>query len=385
MDVSILMFDSLVCAANIRFRFQERHFATRLLTFANGKVSLQCSSDISFQEDTWDDESVISSKKPPSFAGEGNDIGDGVEGPIQSYSDLQLTKQSDIYNGFAGVARQMRMQLNCDICHGIPVKYFDWLLLWQPLKNEQIRREEAPSWSWSGWQGGAFPRTWDWYTPDMKVIRKALKNRTWIVWYHRHGPHDTRCSLVYKHKRSSADSQQNFYGGPIRKRFPFDCSQTKPTPRILTEFEPKEYYFDVISTRPYSGYLQFWTVSAVFEIAETKTPWPEEGVRPPGKQLGIIGKSGDELGLIMVPTAWLKENPAPCKREFLLICEARDARAADNKDADTDDHEWRYRVMLVEPKAKGEYYERVTIGSIGRGDEMDSFGEGPCWKEFILG
>lgn len=52
---------------------------------------------------------------------------------------------------------------------------------------------------------------------------------------------------------------------------------------------------------------------------------------------------------------------------------------------DVDDHEWRYRVMLVEPKAKGEYYERVTIGSIGRGDEMDSFGEGPCWKEFILG
>jgi hypothetical protein len=153
----------------------------------------------------------------------------------------------------------------------------------------------------------------------------------------------------------------------------------------LTEFEPKEYYFDVISTRPYSGYLQFWTVSAVLVVAETKTPWPEEGLPPAGKQLGIIGKSGDELGLIVVPTAWLKENAAPCKREFLLICEARDVRAAGGKDMDADNHEWRYRVMLVEPKARGEYYERVAIGSIGRGDEMDSFGDGPCWKEFILG
>ncbi|KAM0514141.1 hypothetical protein ACHAPE_007232 [Trichoderma viride] len=367
--------------------YQERHFATRLLTFANGQVSLQCSPDISFQEDTWDDETVISSKRPPSFAGEGNDIGDGVEGPIQEYSEMQLTKQSDIYNAFAGVARQIRMQLNCDICHGLPVKYFDWLLLWQPLplKNDPNRREEAPSWSWSGWQGGVFPGMWSWYTRDMKAIRKALKRRTWIVWYHRHGPHSTHCSLVHKRGRGLADSQQNFYGRPIRKRFPFDCSQTEPTPRILTEFEPKEYYFDVISTRPYSGYLQFWTVSAVLEVAETKTPWPEEGLPPAGKQLGIIGKSGDELGLIVVPTAWLEENAAPCKREFLLICEARDVRAAGGKDMDADNHEWRYRVMLVEPKARGEYYERVAIGSIGRGDEMDSFGDGPCWKEFILG
>jgi hypothetical protein len=121
----------------------------------------------------------------------------------------------------------------------------------------------------------------------------------------------------------------------------------------------------------------------MFEIAETKTPWPTKGGPPPGKLLGIFGKSGDELGLIMVPTAWLKENPAPCTRKFLILCEARDVRAGDRKDKDTDDHEWRYRVMLLEPKK--EYYERVTVGSIGRGDEMDSFGEGPCWKEFILG
>lgn len=137
---------------------------------------------------------------------------------------MQLTKQSDIYNAFAGVARQIRMQLRCDICHGLPVKYFDWLLLWHSLNKEQIRREGAPSWSWSGWQGGVFPRMWDWYTRDMKAIRKALRRRTWIVWYHRHGPHSTRYSLVHQHGRRSEDSQRNFYGGPIRKRFPFDCS-----------------------------------------------------------------------------------------------------------------------------------------------------------------
>ncbi|KAI5925487.1 hypothetical protein F4810DRAFT_52778 [Camillea tinctor] len=57
-------------------------------------------------------------------------------------------------------------------------------------------------------------------------------------------------------------------------------------------------------------------------------------------------------------------------------------RVEHRKDRDTDDDEWRYRVMLLEPK--GEYYKRVAIGSIGRGDKQDSFGEGSCWKEFIL-
>ncbi|VUC26761.1 unnamed protein product [Clonostachys rosea] len=367
--------------------YQERHFATRLLSFSNGQMSLRCKSDISFNEHTWEEETVISSKRPPSFAGEGNDIGDIVEGPIQNYSGLQLTKSSDVYNAFAGVARQIRRQLECDMCHGLPVKYFDWLLLWEPLKHEQTRRDGAPSWSWSGWHGGVFPRMWDWYTRDMRAIRKALRRRTWIIWYHRHDHDNSECTLVHEHGRTAPGVVRNFYGERLRKRFPFDCSQTEPTSRTLAPTAagtvgPPEYFADVISSRPYSGFLQFWTVWAMFEIAETKTPWPGKGGPPPGKQMGIFGKSGDELGIIMVPTAWLKENPTPCKREFLLLCEARDVRAED-KDMDTDDHEWRYRVMLLEPKEG--YYERVTIGSIGRGDEADSFGDGPCWKEFILG
>ncbi|XDG01577.1 hypothetical protein ABKA04_001192 [Annulohypoxylon sp. FPYF3050] len=369
--------------------YQEKHFATRLLRFCNGQVSLDCQSDLTFEEHKWEDESIASSKQGSRFSRESNDIGDMVEGRIQEYSELQLTKQSDIYNAFAGVSRELRMRLKCDICHGLPVKYFDWLLLWFPTEHELTRREEAPSWSWSGWHGGVTSQMWSWYTRDVKAIRKALRRRTWIIWYHRHSHNSTRFSLVYEHGFAGARNSKNFYGGSVRKRFRLDCSQTEPTPRTLTPTDismphPPEYFFDTTSMRPYSGFLQFWTVSATFEISETKTPWPDRlgQSQPQRKLLGIFGKSEAELGLVAVPAAWLEKNPLPCKREFLLLCEARDV-GAENKDRDTDDHEWRYRVMLLE--SKGEYYERVTIGSIGRGDEEDSFGEGPCWKEFILG
>ncbi|KAI1452834.1 HET-domain-containing protein [Annulohypoxylon moriforme] len=361
--------------------YQEMHFASRLLRFLNGQVSLQCQAEDIFEEHKWEDESVVSSNQPSRFTRDTNDIGYAIEGQISGYSALQLTKPSDIYNAFAGISRHMRMQLKCDICHGLPVKYFDWLLLWQPFKQEPTRREGAPSWSWSGWYGEANSQIWDWYSRDMKAVRKAIRRRTWIVWYHRHEHHSSSSNLVYEHGFARAGASRNFHGGPIRKRFRFDCSRTEPTPRTLTP-DPPKYFLDTTSDHPYSGFLQFWTVSVIFEIAETKTPWSDKRDQPPGERLGIFGKSENELGLIVVPTAWLKKNPAPCKQEFLILCEARDVRAED-KDKDTDDYEWRYRIMLLD--SKGEYYERVAIGSIGRGDEMESFGEGPCWKEFILG
>ncbi|KAI1086130.1 HET-domain-containing protein [Rostrohypoxylon terebratum] len=371
--------------------YQEKHFATRLLRFCNGQVSLDCQSGDTFEEHKWEDESVVSSEQGSRFSRDASDIAYTIEGQIHEYSGLQLTKQSDIYNAFAGVSRQLRMRLKCDVCHGLPVKYFDWLLLWYPAATERepTRREGAPSWSWSGWHGAVSSQVWSWYSRDMKAIRKALKRRTWIIWYHRHSHDSTESSLVYEPGRVGVGTSKNFYGGSVRKRFRLDCSQTEPTARTLTSADPgtlrpPEYLFDTTSVRPCSGFLQFWTVSAIFEIAETRTPWTDKlgQSQPQGKVLGIFGKSEAELGLVAVPAAWLEKNPLPCRREFLLLCEARDVRA-ENKDRDTDDHEWRYRVMLLEPK--GQYYERVTIGSIGRGDEEDSFGEGPRWKEFILG
>jgi hypothetical protein len=109
---------------------------------------------------------------------EGGDIGE-FEGLIQSYSERVLSYESDIYNAFAGVARQIMVLLNTDLCHGMPTTYFDWFLLWRPLSLQSRRVSQAndavaPSWSWSGWVGTSWPHMWDWYNRSIKLLSKAI-------------------------------------------------------------------------------------------------------------------------------------------------------------------------------------------------------------------
>lgn len=150
--VLLLCIDSL--SADLAKRYQEEHFACRTLVFASGTARLRCRSEVSFAESRFEDKSIVDKVPAPSYAGTNNDIGE-IEGCIQGYSERHLTWETDIYRAFAGVGRQIQVQLQCDLCHGIPTGFFDWFLLWQPLSYEPVlvRRPVAPSWSWAGWRG----------------------------------------------------------------------------------------------------------------------------------------------------------------------------------------------------------------------------------------
>jgi hypothetical protein len=257
-------------------RYQEEHFACRTLVFEKGTIRLRCRSGVSFAESRFEDTSVITKASAPSFPGENNDVGE-IEDRIQNYSERKLTMEIDIYRAFAGVGRQVRRQLSCDLCHGLPTRFFDWFLLWQPLHYEKDaspleRRAVAPSWSWAGWRGAVCSGIWNWYTRDMTVVRRGIRKRTWIIWHQRIGHASTECVPVRRHGRGKGRSAEgpNFYGGLPRKleRFPgIDCSATDPTPRTLTPAEGLPLHTeDLISEYPGSGFLQFWTISAVFEL-----------------------------------------------------------------------------------------------------------------------
>lgn len=412
---------------------------------------------------------MIKKAPAPSFPSANNDVGE-IEERIQAYSERQLTKETDIYRAFAGVGRQVRRQLRCDLCHGLPTSFFDWFLLWQPLSDEKddapaLRcRPIAPSWSWAGWHGAVWLRTWDWYTRDMTVVRRGIRKRTWIIWHQRVGHASTECVPIWRHGggKDGAAEERNFYGGPPRKdeRFPgIDCSATDPTPRTLTSAEGlPQYTEDLISEYPGSGFLQFWTISAVLELRlvgagddgvycpRTTLPRPEsessassrggawvdiadsddedggsmdlpptdstlgeeeeedigsgsdgdggllddlDPDQQPGVKLIIGGKSRRAIGRIYVPTWWRglaelnRTSDEPHRYEFIVLCEARDARAEDFARVD-EDGGWRYRVMLVESRLKEQYCERVAIGSVGLEDLGESVGP-LAWKEFVLG
>src|SRR5690606_29712919 len=120
----------------------------------------------------------------------------------------------------------------------LPTRFFDWFLLWETLKVEAPqRRIMAPSWSWAGWHGGSWSRIWSWYTPDMEVVGRGIRERTWIAWYQREGHGSVRCDPLRRHGNIIKGEIRNQYGGEMRKEERFrgiDCSVTVPTARILT-------------------------------------------------------------------------------------------------------------------------------------------------------
>ncbi|KAI1118378.1 HET-domain-containing protein [Nemania sp. NC0429] len=380
--------------------YQETCFARRQLVFAGGQVVFICKYAGNWSEDrVVEDAELVSAEMLEGGGGgawDGDDDIRSYEGPVQNYSSRTLSFQSDVYAAFAGVSQRMRDLLRTDLCHGIPPRYFDWCLLWDPMNAQQTRRRGTPSWSWSGWEGGGvFPHIWDWYSPKLRDIRNALRSRTWIIWHHRVAHDSVECRLVWNWDAGDGDGdgdgdaregkkKKNFYGGEIRSRFAsVDCSRTRPTERILTG--APAYHPDLLCDTPASGFLQFWTISVRFRldkpVASSSSSSGDEmaaGWLRGQTRLGIFGDGGRQLGSIHVLDTWLAKNPVPLVGEFIILCEARDERA-DDYDYDGEPG-WKYKVMLLE--WHGEYAERVAVGSINRGDEREG---SPVWKEIILG
>jgi hypothetical protein len=200
---------------------------------------------------------------------------------------------------------------------------------------------------------------------------------------------------------SIADQEEsaNFYGSRIRKRFDLDSSQTKPSEIVWKDLNPPNYVDDILSNYKGSGFLQFWTISLILQLDEPVSRDEEKGPTDERRRLGICGCSERELGIIRVQPSWLQSNPIPQERKFILICEGRDKRAENGRI--DDEKGWRYMAMLLEwvgeqgvrsatgsiedADKKHAYAERVAIGSIGKNDLHDASGEGPVWKEIILG
>jgi len=354
--------------------YQEQRFTKRSLVFIGGQVVYRCMRADQWREDVFFEDQrnggrARSDRDP-------DDIGQ-YEGLIQSYSGLSLTKDSDIYDAFAGITRYFKTELKVNLCHGIPDAYFDWFLLWISLAPQK-RRQRTPSWSWSGWFGQSWPNMWNWYNRSIIRVRKAIQQRTWIIWYQRRAHNSEESVLVWTPDASPLSGPRNFYGGQVTKRFPFDCTRTLPTPRKLVG--APEYFEDTHNPTPGSGFLQFWTVSVVFKLNKPTSKDNAVGPRNTRSRLGIFGRDGRELGIVFVNPEWSDIN-VPKDHEFILLCEGRDDRAQNGKM----DHEegWKFKVMLIE--WHGDWAERVSVGSIEKKDLNQALGTGPVWKEIILG
>ena len=363
-------------------RYQEIEFSKRILVFVGGQVAFSCRRD-HWREDMVEDQDQSSESNTVS---DPNDMR-GLENIIGAYSGRSLSHHQDIYKALAGFTRYFRTKMKVILCHGIPDKYFDWHLLWRPV-YPHTRRPYTPSWSWSGWEGKSSLQIGQWYVNSITDIEAALRKRTWIIWYERKAHNSKECNRICNPdagRSSYSRRPRNSYGGHVQDRFaPLDCTQTAPTSRTLMDANPPTYTKDVFHPNPGSGFLQFWTVSVTFKVAEATSPldplstfaWKPNPLVTKCTQLDIFGKKGRKVGFIFSDQDWCKDH-VPKNHEFILLCEARD-RSEDGLG-------WGYMIMLIKWHTSGKWAERVTVGWIQKHQWKQGLGNGAVWKEIVLG
>ena len=98
---------------------------------------------------------------------------------VQHYSARKLTYEEDAVRAFAGATEIMGSTFPGGLLHGLPVFFFDIAMLWQPGANT-ARRNDQPSWSWTGWKGGV--ECWKWWYPHYAgIYRNTGESSDWIA------------------------------------------------------------------------------------------------------------------------------------------------------------------------------------------------------------
>lgn len=71
---------------------------------------------------------------------------------VEEYTSRDISFESDILNAFTGIMNIYRTHGNLEFSYGLPTKHFMQFLTWDSAGLYE-RREEFPSWSWTGWRG----------------------------------------------------------------------------------------------------------------------------------------------------------------------------------------------------------------------------------------
>ena len=74
---------------------------------------------------------------------------------VNLYSPRRLTYPEDGLRALDGVLQRLGTMYRRGFFWGLPIEDLDWALLWRP-QIPSSRRRDFPSWSWAGWEGGAW-------------------------------------------------------------------------------------------------------------------------------------------------------------------------------------------------------------------------------------
>jgi len=313
--------------------FQERLLSARCAIFTIDGMVWQCRT-ATWREDIksplentlWNLDSV------------GSPLGALVGNPVRSYSSCvkiysgrKLTLASDKLHAFNGLGEVLVRNLRSKLVFGLPSRYWDWALLWEPESAGGILdggyRETLPSWSWSGWDQQVSWRLSTVAGP-LSDLHGWLVHRTWIVWYI--GTAE-EWKLVWNSKDfTPSHTSGNRWDGYLpgqhdpygRSEDAAGCRHRKKVRKDLTTTNDDP--LSMHPPTPRNGCLLFQTFTASFALSRKSMSDSvfKSSLNPGLQRFGIVDNCGDWCGTILLDSSWL--NNVGGVFEFAAISEAKE-------------------------------------------------------------
>ncbi|KAK1826539.1 heterokaryon incompatibility protein-domain-containing protein [Podospora conica] len=340
--------------------FQERLLSTRCAIFTSAGIVWQCST-ITWREDMaspfdhtlWSLDSVGS----PLRALMGNPLR-SYNSCVNIFSSRKLSFLSDKLKAFNGLGVVLGRKLDSEFIFGLPSRYFDWALLWEPERpGKRIIREwfqqdigaDLPSWSWCGWDHQV-----DWRLSTVGGplfnLHEWLTERTWIIW--RLGRNDS-WELVHHSNAPPKDTptyQANRWDGyGCGTATPYGRSEAAARCRHIPNVPDTELdcLDDGALETPKDGHLLFKTFTGHFTLSRksmSKSTF-QSALSPGMYRFGITDSSGDWCGSVILDKTW--KNRVGAIFEFAAISDAKEFTL---EELDT----WTY--YIPEERQQAEWY-----------------------------
>lgn len=332
---------------------------------------------------------------------------------LSQYSGRALTQAGDAQRAVAGIIRRFSTNLGYEFFEGLPSAAIDAFIIFVPVNGSLRRRQEFPSYSWTGWSGETTCRhVEDWDSEQSYKYVKWLTQNTWIIWYKRRLGIDCSLHVVWdpdQHQEllrttrwngtgllwaafideaGKEDREQCYDGYLERKIFRPPMPLPLPTGSLRTDatLDVKLTVPDDNSQISYQ-LLQFWTLSVYFRLGAidvlkaTATVLGKDNILCGAIYLDHFEDSAFFDTSRSYQIILLSESRQPlCQRDGI---ERRLAQGWKYKE-----HEY-YNVMLLEQKGsfadgQGTFAARRGIGSIYKTALSQSLSPGPAWKEILL-
>lgn len=363
----------------------------RIIYFVDNKVYFRCRSTVEFEHADPRPDGRLSFRKQHPFQRPSYShilLADPIldfNEMVALYSKRALTYQADALNAMRGIVRRVSDKMACRFVEGIPTAAVDLVIIFRRAYGSQLRRrEDFPSYSWTGWMGAMVMIPQVEGFPIAHRMNKWLTTNTWIIW-HMRTPQGIRAPLWdYSENLDFPWHDINYVGYRERERFnipgcDIDANRTVPT----TQFSPDRAPAD--ATTPARGYhlLEFWTLSVFFHLREIDTEYSTASLWDPVDHgaCGYVYLDGLE------DTRFYEDTSSDRSFELIVLSKANPASFA----AEFQGIRFSflggsgplYNVMLLE--WMGSVAERRGLGLISQSSLTHSLAPGPVWKEILLG